>query len=315
LEVVWVRVAFAGSAEFSLPSLRALANSAHQVELVITAPDRLGSRGRPAPRPVRELASELGLPVIQPARLARDDLLAAPAGTAQVLAVCAYGQLVPRSVLDLFPRGAVGVHPSLLPRHRGASPIQAAILAGDTETGVTIYQMDERLDAGPVLAQQRLPLLPSLTATELSEELAARGGSLLVSVLDELEAGASEPSPQADADATYSAKVGRRDGELDWSLPALEIERRLRALHPWPGVSLPVGGERVKLIAGRAVPPPDGSAVLEPGSILEGSADFVLVGTSAGSFQVELVQPPGGRVMAPAAYLRGRRSSPGEAPQ
>lgn len=309
-----MRVAFAGSAEFSLPSLRALANSAHQVELVITAPDRTGSRGRPAPRPVRELASELGLSVIQPVRLSREDLVAAPAGTAQVLAVCAYGQLLHRSVLDLFPKGAVGVHPSLLPRHRGASPIQAAILAGDTESGVTIYQMDERLDAGPVLAQERLPLPPSLTATELSDELAARGGSLLVSVLDELEAGASEPSPQADADATYSAKVGRLDGELDWSLPALDIERRLRALHPWPGVSVPMGGERVKLIAGRVGRPPDGSAVPEPGAVLEGWPDFVLVGTADGSFKVELVQPAGGRVMAPAAYLRGRRSSSGEPP-
>lgn len=309
-----MRVAFAGSAEFSLPSLRALANSGHQVELVITAPDRPGSRGRPAPRPVRALASELGLPVIQPARLSRGDLVAAPAGKAQILAVCSYGQLLHRSVLDLFPQGAVGVHPSLLPRYRGASPIQAAILAGDTESGVTIYQMDERLDAGPVLAQERLPLPPSSTAAELSNELAARGGALLVRVLDELAAGASEPSPQADADATYSAKVGRRDGELDWSLPALEIERRLRALHPWPGVSVPMGGERVKLIAGRVGLPPDGSAVLEPGSLREGSADFVLVGTADGSFRVELVQPAGGRVMAPAAYLRGRHSSAGEPP-
>jgi methionyl-tRNA formyltransferase len=306
-----VRVAFAGSAEFSLPSLRALADSAHQVELVITAPDRAGSRGRPAPRPVRELASELGLPVIQPPRLSRDDVVAVCAGAAEVLAVCAYGQLIPPSVLALYPMGAVGVHPSLLPRHRGASPIQAAILAGETESGVTIYQMDERLDAGPVLAQERMALPPTFTASELSDELAARGGSLLVNVLEQMEAGVSAPSPQADTEATYSAKVGRRDGELDWSFPALEIERRLRALHPWPGVSVPLGGERVKLIAGKAVPPSDGAGVLEPGLLLGGSADFVLVGTAVGSFQVELVQPPGGRVMAPTAYLRGRRSSSG----
>jgi methionyl-tRNA formyltransferase len=311
LEGVWVRVAFAGSAEFSVPSLQALANSAHSVALVITAPDRPGSRGRSASRPVRDLALDLGLPVLQPARLSPEDMESLPSGQADILAVCAYGQLVPRSVLNLFPRGAVGVHPSLLPRHRGASPIQAAIMAGDTETGVTIYQMDERLDAGPILVEVSVPLPPNRTATELSEELAERGGSLLVRALGELEAGEAKPRPQADLDATYTPKLGRQDGELDWRLPALQIERRLRALLPWPGVSVPVGGERVKLIAGRAVPAPDGASDLGPGSVLEAPGDTLLVGTGAGIFRVELIQPPGRRPMAPGAYLRGHRDSPG----
>jgi len=304
-------VAFAGSAEFSLPSLQALADSAHSVAVVITAPDRSGSRGRTAPRPVRELALELGLLVRQPARLSPGDLMSLPAAQVDILVVCAYGQLVPRSVLHLLPRGAVGVHPSLLPRHRGASPIQAAILAGDTETGVTIYQMDERLDAGPILVEESVPLPPTMTATELSTELAARGGSLLVRALDELEAGEAEPCPQADLDATYAAKLGRQDGELDWGLPAQRIERLLRALHPWPGVSVPIGGARVKLIAGRGVPAPEGASDLGPGSVLEAPGDTLLVGTGAGAFRVELIQPPGRRPMAPGAYLRGRRARAG----
>ncbi len=302
-----MRVVFAGSGEFSLPSLRALAASGHPLTLVITAPDRSGSRGRPAPRPVRDLAHELGLPVEQPARLSADWAGAAPLVSADLLVVCAYGQLIPASVLQLFPQGALGVHPSLLPCHRGASPIAAAILAGDSETGVSIYRMDERLDAGPLLAQERVPILGDATNMELERALAEVGARLLVAALAGLDRGEAVLSTQDEGRATYSHKVSRRDGELDWSLPAREIDRKLRALSPWPGVSVLLAGIRVKLLAGTAEPLPEGVAAA-PGTVIGSDADSILVGTGLGAYRVSLVQPPGGRPMPPPAFLRGRRA-------
>ena len=307
-----MRVVFAGSGEFSLPSLRALAASRHPVTLVITAPDRNGSRGRPAPRPLRDLAQELGVPIEQPARLSAAWAAATPVVAADLLVVCAYGQLIPKSVLELFPRGTLGVHPSLLPRHRGASPIPAAILAGEAETGVSIYSMDERLDAGPILAQERLAIGARATTAELASALAELGARLLVAVIDNLQRGEGLPSPQDEALATYCHKVTRRNGELDWSMPALEIDRKLRALSPWPGVSMLLGGTRVKLLAGAAWAFPEGATAATPGTVVGGDADSILIGTSEGAFRVSVVQPPGGRPMSAPAYLRGRRSAAGE---
>jgi len=305
-----VRVVFAGSGEFSIPSLRALAASSHPVELVITAPDATGNRGRPAPRPVRDLARELGLAVSQPVRLTREWQAATPQLAAEALVVCAYGQLIPASVLALFPRGALGVHPSLLPRHRGASPIAAAILGGDAVTGVTIYQMDERLDAGPIVAQEQLAIPATATTPQLERELAKVGARLLLGVLDQLQLGEVHAWPQELGAVTYSRKVSRMDGEVDWYLPAREIERRLRALSPWPGVSVPLGGARVKLLAGSAIASPPGLEAALPGALVGGDGDVAVVSTGDGAFAIDLVQPPGGRPMAPLAYLRGRRPAP-----
>ncbi|MHB8331063.1 MAG: methionyl-tRNA formyltransferase [Candidatus Dormibacteria bacterium] len=305
-----MRVVFAGSGEFSLPSLRALAASGHPVTLVITAPDRGGSRGRPAPRPVLDLARELGLPVEQPDRLSATWAAATSLVSADLLVVCAYGQLVPASVLQLVPQAALGVHPSLLPRHRGASPIAAAILAGDSETGVSIYRMDERLDAGPLLAQERVPILGDATKVELELALAEVGARLLVTALAGIDRGEAVLSTQDEGLATYSHKVTRRDGELDWDLPALEIDRKLRALSPWPGVSVLLAGIRVKLLAGTAQPLPEAVAAA-PGTVIGSDAGSVLVGTGQGAYRASLVQPPGGRPMPAPAFLRGRRSPVG----
>ncbi|HUY55293.1 MAG TPA: methionyl-tRNA formyltransferase [Candidatus Nanopelagicaceae bacterium] len=302
-----MEVVFAGSAEFSLPSLTAVAGSLHPVKLVITAPDARGSRGRPAPRPVRDLAQQLGLPTAQPGRLSREWALATPALAGDVLVVCAYGQLIPATVLELFPNGALGVHPSLLPRHRGASPVAAAILAGDGVTGVTIYQMDERLDAGPILAQEEIAISPGATTPELERELADVGARLLIQVLEDAQHGECHPRPQDPGAATYSHKATRLDGELDWALPGLEIERRLRALSPWPGVSVLLGGARVKLLAGTARAWPAGAALATPGTLIGGEGDSALISTGDGAFQISRVQPPGARPMGPQAFLRGRR--------
>ena len=295
-------VVYAGSGEFALGPLRALADSRHRVLAVLTAPESVGDRGRPAPRPVRDLAGELGLPVLQPTRLTTDDLAGALRAGAELLVVCAYGQLVRRPVLAAFPRGAVGVHPSLLPRHRGASPVAAAILAGDQVTGVTIYQMDERLDSGPILAAESLPISREATTPTLQASLEAVAARLLPATLDRLEQGRITPQPQSEGQATYAPRLSRADGRVSWDQPAEEIERRLRALQPWPGVRAELGGTEVKLLAGRAR---SDQAAASP-------SESVVVPTASGLFQIDLVQPSGGRPMTAAAFMRGRRAAAGQ---
>ena len=295
-------VVYAGSGEFALGPLRALAASRHRVLAVLTAPDSVGDRGRPAPRPVRDLAGELGPPVLQPTRLTTDDLAGALRAGAELLVVCAYGQLVRRPVLEALPRGAVGVHPSLLPRHRGASPVAAAILAGDQVTGVTIYQMDQRLDSGPTLAAESLPISREATTPTLQASLEAVAARLLPATLDRLEQGRITPQPQSEGQATYAPRLSRADGRVSWSQPAEEIERRLRALQPWPGVRAELGGTEVKLLAGRAR---SDQAAASP-------SESVVVPTASGLFQIDLVQPSGGRPMTAAAFMRGRRAPAGQ---
>lgn len=309
-----MRVVYAGSAEFSLPVLRALAASDQEVVQVLTAPDRAGSRGAAAPRPVKAAAESLGIPVDQPPRLTPEIWreVSSRSGS-DVLVVAAYGQLVPVSVLDSLRQGGLGVHPSLLPRHRGASPVIAAILAGDGRTGVTVFRMNQRLDSGPILGQEETPLTESDTATALTEKLAKLGGDLVVQVLRRLEAGEVSEIPQLESGATYSHRLSRQDGQLDWTHTAEIIDRHLRALSPWPGVTVPLLGKQVKLLRGA----PDGNghdrSDGEPGEILKQGPDWILVQTIEGAYRVELIQPPGGPQMTPAAFLRGRqRASQGD---
>ena len=302
-----MRVVFAGSAEFSIPVLRALAASSHDLVVVLTAPDRSGSRGSDAPRPVKVEALSLGLVVDQPPRLTEEfwEETVAP-HRPQVMVVAAYGQLVPLSVLESLVEGGVGVHPSLLPRHRGASPVAAAILAGDSRTGVTVFRMDHRVDAGPILAQEALPVPGSATTPSLTFRLAQLGAQMAVQVLDRLERGDTSDISQLDSGATYSHRLNRQDGSVTWNMAAAEIERRLRALAPWPGVTVPLDGTRVKLLRGaldQATDIPPGS---EAGEILERGGDWIVVRAAEDAFRVELIQPPGKPPMTPAAFLRGR---------
>lgn len=307
-----MRVAFAGSAEFSLPVMRALAGSSHDVVVVLTAPDRAGNRGEDAPRPVKAEADSLGIPVEQPTQLTeefwRDSI--APL-EAEVLVVAAYGQLVPAEVLDSMAYGGIGVHPSLLPRYRGASPVASAILEGDSRTGVTVFRMDRRMDAGPILSQQPMPVAGSVTTPTLSLALARLGGQLVVLALDRLEGGDASDIPQLDSGATYTHRLSRRDGQLDWSLTTSEIDRALRALTPWPGVTVPFDGVQVKLLRGAPGPGPDEVATAAPGTILEQGPEWVLVQAGRGTFRMELIQPPGKPQMTPAAFLRGRQGRAG----
>jgi methionyl-tRNA formyltransferase len=306
-----VRVVFAGSAEFSLPVLRALAASDQEVVSVLTAPDRAGSRGAAAPRPVKAAANSLGIAVSQPPRLTEADWREVSfRSRADVLVVAAYGQLIPLPILDSLRQGGLGVHPSLLPRHRGASPVVAAILAGDSRTGVTVFRMDENLDSGPILGQAELPLGGTDTTTSLTAKLAQLGGDVLVQVLRRLEAGGVAEIAQLESAATYSHRLTRQDGTLDWTYTSEIIDRYLRALSPWPGVTVPLQGARVKLLRGAPDATTQDAGKVAPGAILEQGRDWILVQTIEGAFRVELIQPPGGRQMSAAAFIRGRQRAP-----
>jgi methionyl-tRNA formyltransferase len=232
-----------------VPSLRALHTAGHQVQLVVTQPDKPGHRLKVTPPPVRVAALELGLEVYQPARI-RD-----PEAVERIrrlepdlLVVVAYGQIIPASVLAVPKFGAVNVHASVLPRHRGAAPVAGAILAGDRETGVTIMRMDEQLDHGPILAVRTTLIGELEDAVILTGRLAAIGAGLLVDTVARIEE--IEGVEQDHARATLAPRLRREDGELEWSAGAREIDRRVRALQPWPGVTLPTGRGRVKVLKG-----------------------------------------------------------------
>lgn len=283
-----------------MPSLRALLQAGHRLQLVVTQPDRPGNRMRLTPPPVKVAAEDMGLEVFQPERIRAPESVARIAVAAPALiVVVAYGQIIPRSVLDIPPRGVLNVHASLLPRHRGAAPVNHAILAGDTITGVTIMLLDEQLDHGPVLATRETEIGPGEDAGALGGRLALMGAQLLVDVLARLDD--LRPVEQDHAAATQAPKLSREDGELNWGLPADEIDRRVRALQPWPGVTLPLGGRRVKVLRGR---PLTGSG--RPGEVLAAGRDGVEVAAGHGSYLLQEVQPPGRRPMAPGALVTSR---------
>ena len=234
-----------------MPSLEALVALGHEMELVITQPDRPARRGlKLTPPPVKIAALELGLEVYQPDRI-RDPEAVQRIRQVEpdLLVVVAYGQIIPRSVLGIPKLGAVNVHASLLPRHRGAAPVAAAILAGDSETGVTIMRMDEQLDHGPILATRSVEIGAQEDAVALTSRLALLGAKLLVETLEHL--GEIRAVEQDHGAATVARRLSREDGELEWEMGALEIDRHVRALQPWPGATLPSKKGRVKILSGR----------------------------------------------------------------
>ena len=244
------RIVFAGTAQFAVPSLRALHAAGHEISLVITQPDRPAGRGmKVAASPVKVAAQELGLPVYQPERIREPEALERiRAVSPDLLVVVAYGQIIPRSVLSVPRLGAINVHASLLPRWRGAAPINRAILAGDRETGVSIMKMDEQLDHGPVLAVRETPIGEREDAFDLTTRLAQMGAELLVQTLENLDGVGAVA--QDHARATPAPKLSKEEGELEWSMDARDIDRRVRGLQPWPGATLPTPRGRVKVLRG-----------------------------------------------------------------
>jgi len=300
------RTIFFGSGAFAVPILEALlGDELVQVVGVVSAPDRPAGRGGASTSvPVAIRAREAGVALLQPVRLREADPIAAIGGLEPDLGVLAdYGRLVPPEVLELPARGFLNLHPSLLPRHRGAAPIPAAILAGDPETGVTLMRMDAGLDTGPVIAAERWPLTGLETAPEIEDQAAMAGARLLTAMLPDWLAGRIEPRPQDEALATLTKPLRRADGRLDPSQPSAELERRVRALQPWPGTFLELrGGGRVAIH----------QAALEPGDpgdragTLVAAGDGVALVTADARLQLSEVQPAGGRRMSGAEWRRGR---------
>jgi len=298
-----MRLVFLGSPEFAVPSLRALAGN-YTVAGVITQPDRPAGRGRALrPPPVKDMATALGLPVLQPASPHSPEVLSQIAGwQPDVLVVAAYGRILRPALLSLPPSGCLNVHASLLPRWRGASPIQAALLAGDPETGVTIMRMDAGMDTGPILAQQPYPITDTDTGGSLSLALAQQGAKLLLAALPEYLAGRLQPRPQDDTQATLAPLLAKTDGALDPLEPAAALARKVRAYDPWPGTYLTWVGRRIGVLTAVAVA---ADAGLHPGSIFAIS-DVPVLTTTQGGLLLQRVQPAGSRPMSGEEYLRGQ---------
>ena len=292
-----------GSPDFALPSLRALANS-YQVLGVVTQPDRQSGRGRElkAP-PVRKLALELSLPVIQPERLRQPDAMDQLRDWApDLIVVAAFGQILRKDVLELPRFGCLNVHASLLPRWRGAAPINAAILHGDEETGVTIMKMDAGLDTGPTLTQRSIRLSRDDTAGSVTESLSRVGADLLIETLPDYLSGKVQPTPQPDEGVTYAPMLKKEEGRLDFTRAAEELERRVRAFNPWPGAFMDFEGTMLKVHR----------AHVDEGNVPAGKRlvwrDQPAVGAGGGIFVLDEVQPPGKKSMSGKAFSSGARN-------
>jgi methionyl-tRNA formyltransferase len=306
-----MNVGFAGTPAFAATVLAALLDAGFAVPLALTQPDRPRGRGlREEPSPVKRLALERGVPVRQPATLVGETPaeLLREAGT-DVLAVAAYGLLLPPPILAVPPLGCLNVHASLLPRWRGAAPVQRAILAGDAETGVAIMQMEAGLDTGPTLDVARVRIGARETAGLLEARLAAVGARLLVGVLRRLAAGESVPRQRQPATGvTYARKIDRSEAAIDWTAPAMAIDRQVRAFDPAPGAYTVLSGTILKVW--RAEPDPL-QAAAPPGTVLDADPLGLVVACGEGSLRLLEVQPAGARRMSAAAFIAGRRLARG----
>jgi methionyl-tRNA formyltransferase len=304
-----LRIVFLGSGAFAIPSLEALADAGHDVAALVCQPDKEKGRGRTlAPPPTKRVAEARGIPVLQPRRIRVPeavDELQRLAPDLQV--VVAYGQILPRSVIDIPRLGTVNVHGSLLPRFRGAAPIQWAIAAGDAETGVTTMLIDEGLDTGPLLGSRATPILPDETAADLEARLARLGAELLLQTVDGLASGTLRPTPQDASRATVARLLTKEDGRIDWTLSADEIARRVRAFHPWPGAFTTHEGRTLKVLKARPI---EGQGA--PGVVARVDGEGIDVGTG-GPSRLRLVelQPESRKAMAAAAFAAGARITPG----
>ncbi len=302
------RIVFMGTPAFSCPSLAALLHGPDHVVGVVCQPDRPRGRGLAvAPPPVKALALEHGLPVLQPAKVRTPEFLDALRALApELVVVAAYGRILPRAVLDLPPHGCINVHASILPRHRGAAPIQHAILAGDVESGVTIMAMAEEMDAGDVLLVRTTPIAADDTGGTLGDRLAHLGADALLDAIAGLKDGTVRPVPQPGDGITFAPRIEREHTRLDWTQPAVALERGVRAFAPEPAAFTTLAGATLKVFAS-AVRPGAGA----PGTVLESGTHGLVVATGDQTLSLLEVQPEGKRRMPIAAFLAGRRVPPG----
>jgi methionyl-tRNA formyltransferase len=295
-------IVFMGTPAFAVPSLRALAQH-YPVAGVVTQPDRPAGRGQQLIiAPVKQLALELDLPVLQPEKLSAQEAMAQLAAwKPDLVVVAAFGQILKPAVLDMPRYGCLNIHGSLLPRHRGAAPIPAAILAGDSQAGITLMQMAAGVDTGPMLAKRATPIVPGDTAATLAERLAVIGAELLLERLPDYLAGRLTPEPQDDALATFAPQLEKQDGHLDFSRPAVEVERRVRAMTPWPGAFALWQGQPLKIWRAALA-----EAAGEPGTVLESETGPVVCCQPGGLRLVE-VQAAGRKAMPAIIFVRGAR--------
>lgn len=297
---------FAGTPDFSVPALEALVASGHRVVAVYTQPDRPAGRGQQVTMSaVKQCALKHGLPVEQPQTLKDSAAVERLAKwSADLMIVVAYGLLLPKNVLDTPRLGCVNIHASLLPRWRGAAPIQRAIQAGDKETGVTIMQMDVGLDTGPMLLERITPIAPRETAATLHDRLATLGAEAIIEAIEEIAAGKAKPREQPKEGATYAAKIKKEEALIDWSKSAIDIDRHVRAFNPWPIAETRWNGQQLRVWEAS---PMDKQTSAAPGTVTATSSGGIEVATGAGTLQLTRVQTAGRKAMPAADFLRAHR--------
>ena len=306
-----MRIIFAGTPDFAAECLKALLNSEHEICAVYTQPDRPAGRGRKlTPSPVKQVALEAAIPVEQPLNFKTEDSLQTLAAyQADLMVVVAYGLLLPQPVLDTPRLGCINVHASLLPRWRGAAPIQRAILAGDTETGVGIMKMEAGLDTGPVLLEARCPINDSDTAQDLHDRLAALGAETLLQSLNNIETRLSQARPQDDSQSTYARKLDKREALIDWQQPAQQILRQIHAFNPWPVAQTQWQGDTMRIWLAE---PGDRTRRGRPGEIIAVSKQGLEVQTGDGILRITQLQVPGKRAMPVQDFLNANPVTAGE---
>ncbi len=304
-----MRIIFMGTPRFAVAPLQALAGAGHEIAGVVTRIDKPAGRGKIlTPPPVKEAALALGLSVLQPRRVREPEFVKtlrdlAPA----VVVVAAYGQILPKDILTLPRFGCINIHASLLPRYRGAAPINWSIIRGEEETGNTIMLMDEGMDTGAILTQERILIDQKDTAGTLTEKLSLLGARMIVEALPLIEAGKITPKEQDHAKATLAPLLKKEDGSIDWVQPAAVIHNRVRGMNPWPGASTFLDGRMIKIIETAAIP---GSG--EAGVLIEKGKNILVVGTGEGLLEVHVLQPEGKKPMTAAEFLRGQRGVVGK---
>ena len=305
-----MRIVFAGTPAFAANTLQALIEAGHEIALVLTRPDRPAGRGlKFAAGEVKQLAERARLPLLQPQTLKDAQLRThLHAAGAYAMVVAAYGLILPLAVLELFPAGCINIHASLLPRWRGAAPIQRAILAGDSETGISIMRMEEGLDSGPVYQMRRIPIAGEDTAGTIHDKLAALGARCIVEALPVIADGTLKAVPQNEDGATYAPKIAKDEAAIDWRRNAVEVDRQLRAFNPFPGAYSSLRGEPLKVWRATVAP----GSPAPPGTILRADAQGIVVACGNGALRATELQRAGGKRLAAAEFLHGLSLAAGE---
>ena len=305
------RIVFFGTPSFALPSLETLTRGSDEVVAVVTQPDREKGRGRKViASPVKELALQKGLPILQPEKAREVSFQETLKGFgADLFVVAAYGQILPKSILSLPKYGAINVHASLLPKNRGSAPIAWAILNGDKKTGITTMLMDEGMDTGDILLESEIPIQKDETTETLQDRLASLGARVLAETLEQMKKGKIHPTPQDHSKATYAPMLKKEDGRIDWIKGAEEIDRQVRAFHPWPGAYTEWQGQILKIYKGDVR---KGKGAGKAGTVLWVGTDFIEIGTGEGSYVLKEVQLEGKRRMSTRDFLSGHLVSVGE---